>query len=129
MTKATIYTVIIASLIFVSTIAKAENIKFIAADQSDETRICLYAVTNKLASLKNQIRRNSDYGSSHTINSLRCNDLSLAKFAYIYQAQDTYKYLNRRTNREHRVYPSITINDMVVRNNLSDKTIYIAATQ
>lgn len=127
MTKVTIYTAIIASLVFVSTTVSAGNIKFVAADQSPETHICLNAVTNKLASLKTQIRRYSDYGSSHTINSLRCNDLSLAKFAYIYQAQDTYKYLNRRTYRENRVYPNITISDVVARNEQGEKVIYVAS--
>ncbi|GLX83526.1 DUF3718 domain-containing protein [Thalassotalea eurytherma] len=129
MSKVTNYTAIIASLIFVSTTVSAGNIKFVATDQTPETHICLNAVTNNLASLKTQIRRYSDYGSSHTINSLRCNDLSLAKFAYIYQAQDTYKYLNRRTYRESRVYPNITINDLVARNSQDEKVIYVASSR
>jgi len=117
---------LIGSLIAVCASASASPFTFVAADKSEETKLCALAVSNQLKALKKSLRRYGDYGLTHTINAIKCNDQSLAKFAHNYYAVDTFTYLNKRSHNSNRVNARVTISD-IAQASIKPITVYISA--
>ncbi|MBV1911670.1 MAG: DUF3718 domain-containing protein [Kangiellaceae bacterium] len=83
---------------------------FIAGDDSVETRLCIAAAENKVMKFKNTARLVS---SSKSINrkiarKLKCNDQTIADFAYQYDAYRTVKYLDRYLDHDVQIRREIS---------------------
>lgn len=101
-----------AAIILIFYNANATNYKFVAADQSRETKICVHAGNNNQDRLKATMRLSSD-SNKFIANHVKCNDMVMVQFAYKYDALDTAKYLNRYTKVTNRIpETSITIRDL-----------------
>jgi hypothetical protein len=115
------------ALSFVAANVNAQQYKFVAADDSIATEICVLAGSNEKAKLRNRIAK---LGSSKfkTINSFRCNDMSMSNFANQYDATDSLKYINRYSHKTNIAQPSVTIKDLAMTpadNSLEPITIYV----
>ena len=92
--------------------SNANNYQFVAADNSIETKICVAAVTNNKQALKRKIRM-SGIRVRSIARSLMCNDQIVANFAYMYNASETFAYLDRYTPKKFKSNrPSVTIQDI-----------------
>ena len=63
-------------------------------------------------------------------NTFRCNDVSPAKFAFKYGANDTFEYLNRYSHYRNKVMPNVTISDVAQHkadSNAEPIVIYVAS--
>lgn len=109
----------------------AENYKFEAADSTLATQLCVQAGNNNKSGIKSVMRKM--YGSSssaYAINTIRCNNLSIAKFSFKYGAKNTFKYLNVRSFGENKVIPTTSITDVALLPNDENKaltTVYVLA--
>ncbi|WP_394174239.1 DUF3718 domain-containing protein [Thalassotalea litorea] len=103
---------IAAGLIVASATSSAVEYEFVAVDNSNETKTCVSAVSDDLATLKMQVRRS--YGNNVRLMSqiLRCNEQDINTFAHTFGAQDTSEYLNRRVSFKYRVDDSVEIIDI-----------------
>lgn len=91
----------------------AQDYQFVAADNTPETKLCVSAVNNDLDTMKGRLfRMGMGDAVRKNINRITCNDMSVAKFAHKYQAQDTFVYLNNRSAYSNKAKPSVTINDL-----------------
>lgn len=109
---------LIMSLSFVSG-AQASNVSFEAGDNSAETKLCILAASNNLAATKHYISRIARSEGLRKGNqvafltkNLTCNDTDIVKFAATYNAGKTFKYLNRRAYKEHRLDTDTSISDL-----------------
>lgn len=109
----------------------AKDYKFIANNSSLATQLCIEAANNNKSGVKHVMKMlYGDRTSVLGVNTLRCNDLSLARFSYKYEAIDTFKYLNRISYKENRVETQTYIRDVALLP--SDKvngpsTVYVLA--
>jgi len=95
--------------------SNANHYQFVAGDNSIETKICVAAVTNDKHALKRKIRRSGDHVRSIARN-LMCNDQIIANFAYMYNASETFAYLDRYTPKKYKTNrPSVTIQDITAK--------------
>ena len=109
----------------VSSQIKAQDYQFVAADNSPETKLCVSAVNNDLDSVKGRLfRMGMGEAVRRNINRITCNDMSVAKFAHKYRAEDTFVYLNNRSALGNRAKPSVTIND-IASTESTDKPIIV----
>jgi len=118
---------LIATSLGFSAPSQAGNVHFVATDSRVETQVCLHTAANNVKALKTAIKKQNDVTSSHLINNLQCNDMSLVKFAYKYQADATFNYLNRRMDRSNKLTPTVSIKDVYANNQAPAKTIYVTA--
>ena len=122
------------SLIFVTALLSmacatlsAQQYRFVAGDNSIETKVCVLLGSNEIAKLKTTIRI-KQLNKHHIANSYRCNDLALSKFAYKYHAADTFKYINRFSHHNNKVIPSVNITDIAMLRadeNAAPITVYV----
>lgn len=96
----------------ITTNVAAAKYQFVAMDNTLETQLCVYAGANKKSAFKSTLRK-LHYGTKYrVVNNLHCNDVSLAKFAYQYGAEDTFNYINRYTYPSKKVNPKVIIRDI-----------------
>ena len=118
------------SLIFIilSVSATATKYEFITENNRIETQMCLLIGSNDRSGLVRTLKANS-YNSRRIFNSVTCNDMSMAHFAYKYDANLTFSYINRLSNSKNRMeLPSVTIRDLsagVRQDNESTQVIFI----
>lgn len=81
--------------------ASAGNYKFVAGDASDETKLCISAVSNNVSKYRKQV---SDFAKDTKVvvrkhrliaNNLECNDMNIARFAHNYGADKTADFISR----------------------------------
>jgi len=92
--------------------ANALTYKFVANDNSFETKLCVLAGSNEKSKLKHAM---SNYSKSNRFiaNSIRCNDMVMSTFAQRYEADDASNYLNKFTlPRNKDVETKVTIQDI-----------------
>lgn len=104
----------------------AQQYKFVGTDSSPETRLCVNAGNNDIHGLKSTLRKMGINNRRSNINMIRCNDLAPSKFAYKYQAGNTFKFLNKYSVGKNRVNASVTISD-VAKTDKEPKIIYVSA--
>ncbi|TPH13418.1 DUF3718 domain-containing protein [Litorilituus lipolyticus] len=117
--------------------ANATQYKFIAADRSIETKMCVYAGNNNTVKLKRAIQYHAMGSTINTkrfaVNNITCNDLVMAHFAHKYDASDTFKFLNRFTAQKNKIpTTSVEIKDVAaVLNSTNEETqiIYVSSTK
>ncbi|WP_286264558.1 DUF3718 domain-containing protein [Thalassotalea atypica] len=129
-TLTTLTSSILALSIGISSSAFAQQYKFIGTDNSLATKMCVSAGSNDSRKLKSTIRRNKSANQYQVVNNFTCNGLSMAKFAYKYEANDTYEYLNKYSNIKNRVTPSVTIKDVALNHqdkSETPKVIYVSS--
>ena len=114
--------------IFVINNAYAVQYKFIAKDNSKDTKICVLAGNNEIKPLKKALKYNkvsSSYSESEKslVNRVFCNNLHIANFAKKYNANETFDYLKKYT-RKHNLdkIPNVTIKDIVARTSENKST-------
>ncbi|NMP30402.1 DUF3718 domain-containing protein [Thalassotalea sp. M1531] len=113
-----------AGLIFAST-SMAQQYQFVAMDNSLETKLCVKAGNDDAKGVKRVIRQLGVKERRQHINNIACNDMSAAKFAFKYQATNTFEYLNRLSYGVNKVNPSVTIKD-VANKTAKPKVIYVS---
>ncbi|QYK04859.1 DUF3718 domain-containing protein [Shewanella zhangzhouensis] len=114
-----------ALLLGLTATASATEYRFIAADNSPETLMCVAAGSNKLTKLRMQIAESNSSARYHA-NSIRCNDKSIAQFAYSYGADKAYDYLASHSREQNRVIENVTIKDLsAAASPNSDEIVYI----
>ncbi|WP_206485416.1 DUF3718 domain-containing protein [Thalassotalea sp. G2M2-11] len=91
----------------------AQQYRFIANDNSFASKICVLVGSNDIAKLKLTFRR-YDLNKHHIANDYKCNELALSKFAFKYNADQTFKYINRYSHYDNKVTPSVTISDVAM---------------
>lgn len=90
--------IIIAYLMAANTYAA--KYKFIAMDNSQETKVCVHAGNNERKDLINSINAFA-VDQKLLVNKLRCNDIHIANFARKYNADSTFKYLKKYSHRRY----------------------------
>lgn len=104
-------------------ITHAANYKFVALDNSKETKICIAAVKDNIKNLKKEavgfplattyLMSNSSFRMKFIANKLKCNNTNIADFARKYNALYTFNYLNDFANKWNKALPtSGTIKDI-----------------
>ncbi|MFT6788150.1 MAG: hypothetical protein ACJAVX_001501 [Pseudoalteromonas rhizosphaerae] len=78
------------------TATNTEAAQFVAADNSPSTQICMAVSSNRPSQLYATMR-DLRISKTTTTDKLRCNDMSIAKFAGTYGFNKTAKYLNLET--------------------------------
>ncbi len=125
---------LVTAAILVATSTQAVTYKFIAKDNSAETKICVLAGSNEKTKLKRMIRRYSNTNRFTTnpryiANYISCNDMVIASFASRYHADDVASYLNRYTLPKNKTMETdVTIKDIASlskRYDLPDKVITV----
>ena len=122
-------------IVLLSFNANATKYKFIATDNSIETKICVFAGSNDQSGLKNALRqsaRSSAFvNNRYSVNTIVCNDMVMAHFAHKYDALDTFAYLNRLTKVKDKILTtSVEIKDIAAvlnRRNEETKIIYVGS--
>lgn len=126
-------TAIIALGLFTANHVVAQDYIFKGTDNSIETKLCVSAGQNNNGKLISTIRKVDSRSSYRVVNNIECNGMSLAKFAYTYNAKDTFKYLNKRSFMKNKVNTSVTIQDVAankIKNNVNDEgptVIYVSS--
>jgi len=112
---------LVTAAILIINSAYAVQYKFIAIDNSKETKMCVLAGNNEKKALKKAFKHHSawstyrDSGKS-LANSVLCNDLHMANFAKKYNAMTTFDYLKKYTHKHNLdKAPTVTIKDIVAR--------------
>lgn len=104
----------------------AQQYKFVATDNSNETRFCVKAGNNDVKGVKSLLRKMGIHDRKVNINTIRCNDVSPAKFAYTYHADSSFNFLNKYSIGRNKVNPSVTIRD-VAKADQTPQIIYVSA--
>ena len=104
----------------------AQQYKFVATDSSQETSFCVRAGNNNITGVRNSLRKMGILDRRTHINTIRCNDLSPAKFAYKYKADKAFNFLNKYSVGDNKVNASVTIRD-VAKADQEPKIIYVSA--
>ncbi|PKG82897.1 hypothetical protein CXF85_12255 [Colwellia sp. 75C3] len=108
----------------------AQQYRFVANDNTLETKVCVLVGSNNLSKLKNIIWR-FDINKKRLANVYLCNDLGLAKFAHKYNASETFKFINHFSNRKNKVETNVTISDIAMlapETKLAPITVYVTST-
>ena len=102
--------------------AYAVQYKFVAMDDSKYTKMCVFAGSNDIKTLKKVMKHPitvKGYNRSsikNMANTVTCNDLHIASFARNYDANMTFDYLKKYTSeRNLNKVPHVTIKDIVAR--------------
>ena len=109
----------------------AAEYEFVAQDNKSTTKICMAAVTDNTEVMISKIRMLSRRGTALNfrsfVNTLKCNDQYIGNFAKTYDAQNTFDYLNKYTNKSNKKrQASITIKDIAYNQAKdSEKTIVV----
>ncbi|PKG99135.1 DUF3718 domain-containing protein [Paraglaciecola sp. MB-3u-78] len=111
--------------IFFINSAYAAQYKFIAKDNSKDTKMCVLAGNNEIEPLKKAVKYNKTWSSykeseKSLVNRVYCNNLHIANFAKKYNANETFDYLKKYT-RKHNLdkLPTVTIKDVVARTSVN----------
>ncbi|MFT6267255.1 MAG: hypothetical protein ACJAVV_000045 [Alphaproteobacteria bacterium] len=84
----------------------ASEFEFLVKDTSNTTKVCMAAVTDDAELMKRQIKRLSQNGTALSfrtvVNLIQCNKQYIGNFAKKYNAQDTFTYLDKYTNRKNK---------------------------
>lgn len=105
--------------------ASATEYRFIATDNSQETRLCVVAASNRLGKLKTEVSE-SAHSPRYQANSVRCNGASLAQFAHQYGADKTYRYLASHSMAKNKATENVTIRDLSASAaSSSDEVVYV----
>lgn len=103
----------------------ATKYKFVGTNNSLDTRICVSAGNNNLYKLKKLIRVSRE-GAPMIANTLLCNNLIIAHFSHKYGADETFKFLNRRTENKDKIRKNtVTIRDIARVNDVNEEVIII----
>jgi hypothetical protein len=99
---------IITASIFMMNKTYAVQYKFVAMDNSIDTKICVLAGSNEVKALKKVLIRLSRVsaggvlrGKRYIVNGIHCNEQILANFSKKYQANLTYSYLKKYTDKRY----------------------------
>jgi len=99
---------VITASIFMMNKTYAVQYKFVAMDNSIDTKICVLAGSNEVKALKKVLIRHSrvsaggvSIGKRYIVNGIHCNDQILANFSKKYQANLTYNYLKKYTDKRY----------------------------
>ena len=108
----------------------ATEYKFVAQDNAKATQICMAAVTDNTQVLRSKIQRltfESTRSFRSIVNSILCNNQYVGHFAKTYNAQNTFAYLDKYTNKRNKKLESkVTINDIAYETGLDkQKTIIV----
>lgn len=103
---------ITAICLFATTGVFAQQYQFVATDNSIETKLCIKVGENDKQGVRSIVRRMNEGKVRKVANAFQCNGMSLAKFAYKYEAPITFDYLNRVSLKKNRVNPTVTIQDV-----------------
>lgn len=109
----------------------AAEYEFIADDNKTETKICIAAATDNSAVMKSKLRKLSQRGTALSfrsfVNTIQCNDQFIANFALNYNAENTFEYLDKFTNKWNKKRQStVTIQDIAHKHALdTDDTIIV----
>lgn len=102
--------------------ANATKYKFIASDNSVESRICALAGNNDRSELTRTMMY-TGYNIRKIVNTVTCNDMVMAHFAHKYEASHTFKYLNRLSSGKNKLdIPSVKIRDIAAVNHGNEET-------
>lgn len=112
---------LVTAAIFLINNAYAIQYKFIAQDNSKDTKLCVLAGNNDIKPLKKALKYHKTWSSYREskkglVNRVFCNNLHIANFAKKYDANETFDYLKKYT-RKHNLdkVPTVTIKDTVAR--------------
>lgn len=110
-----------------ASISSAQNYEFVGTDKSIETELCVGAGSDDTQALKQTLRKMNFKERRKSINTIICNNISPAKFAFKYGANNTFKYLNKRSYGDARVRSSVTISDVAkLKSNDKPVVIYVS---
>ncbi len=92
-----IKTLLIASLALSALPLSAAQYKFVPANNTIETHLCIAAAENNLSKFKNKAMALSRSAGVYRVitRKLTCNDKSIADFAFTYDANKTVEFLDR----------------------------------
>ena len=95
----------------------AAELRFVANDNKTTTQVCMAAVTDNTEVMIKKIRKLSRRGTALSfrtfVNSIKCNNQYIGNFAKIYNAQNTFAYLDQYTNNSNKKNQSnITIRNI-----------------
>ncbi len=106
----------------------ASETNFIAKDNTIETRLCIAAASDDSSTLKSLIRHSYKRHTREIANNFNCNGVSLARFAYDFDAKNTFEYLNRYSHSSNRVKQSVIIKDLAAnKTKKMPKTVVVSA--
>lgn len=90
------YRLLLLTITSVFTLNSYANIEFESKDNSNATKVCVAAVTDKHLRFRGKIKY---YGFTYqqAANFIVCNDMPIAEFAQYYQAQKNGSFLNRHS--------------------------------
>ena len=109
----------------------AGEFTFIANDNKSTTKICLAAVTDNTDVMISKLRMLSQRGTALSfrsfVNTIQCNNQYIGNFAKTYNAQNTFDYLDKYTNKWNKSRQSnITIRDFAkAQGNSMDQDIVV----
>ncbi|TKB47156.1 DUF3718 domain-containing protein [Thalassotalea mangrovi] len=112
LTSVTALAVMVIALLLAPFKGHAVDYEFVAADNSTETKACLYAVTDDLSGLKLMASRGFDRNYKRMSLELKCNGQDINHFSHSYGAVETSAYLNKRVSSKFRVDDDIEIIDI-----------------
>ncbi|WOH36868.1 DUF3718 domain-containing protein [Thalassotalea fonticola] len=87
----------------------ADNVTFIAGDNSTATMLCVAAVSNDLVKTEKYIKRLSwqqtgmRQKTNFVLGDVSCNDANLIKFTAQYNADKTYDFLNNNAMNKYKL--------------------------
>jgi len=131
--KSTLVMTSIASILLMSN-AQAVTYKFIAADDSRETKLCILAGSNEIRNLKQKVRNFPRFArlipnARFIANEVKCNDMFMESFASKYNADDVANYLDKYTYpKNKRMETNVSIKDIASlpkNNDMPDKVITV----
>ncbi len=130
-----VLTLLLVILFFCSFNTYANGFKFISDDNKITTKICIAAASDNTEVMISKIRMLSQRGTALSvrsfINTLRCNNQYIGNFARTYNAQSTFIYLDKYTNRDNKKRQSnITISDIAIaqeKNNEKNKIVLVSS--
>jgi hypothetical protein len=124
----TMYKLTIAAMLcssFLALPSHATNYKFVALDNSSETKLCIAAGSNDTKSMRKTMRHNKEH-IRQVANTVECNNMAIAHFAYRYDADKTFKVLDRASSRKIRKNtPHVIIRDLSAKVRHDDKPVII----
>jgi nicotinic acid mononucleotide adenylyltransferase len=115
--KSTLVMTSIASILLMSN-AQAVTYKFIAADDSRETKLCVLAGSDEIRKLKQSVRNFPRFNRlspnvRFVANKVKCNDMFMESFASKYNANNVANYLDRYTYSKNKsIETNVTIKDI-----------------
>ncbi len=108
----------------------AAEYQFVAVDNKSTTKVCMAAVTDNTEVMKSKLRMLSRRGTALTfrsfVNTIHCNEQFIANFALSYNAENTFEYLNKYTNKWNKKRQSkVTIKDIAYKHALDTADVIV----